>query len=73
MAEVQRMEEDMPAQVHRMEDVHMETLNHRADDNENQPIQQTHASQVERAANAMETEAPAVVVVTNARLSIVEE
>ena len=56
-----------------MEDVRMDALDLGAEDDNVLRIQQTQASQSEREADAMETEAAAAVEVTNARSLIVEE
>ena len=69
-AGVQMMDEDNPAKERRISDVHMETLDLGGDDDD---IQQTQASQAERAAEDIETEAPAAEAVTNMRSSIAKE
>lgn len=64
------MEEDNPAMERRISDVHMETLDKGGDGDD---IQQIQTSQAERAAEDIETEAPAAEAVTNMRSSIGEE
>jgi hypothetical protein len=56
-----------------MEDVRMDALDLGAEEEDALRIQATQASQPEREAEAMETEAAAAVEVTNARSLIVEE
>jgi hypothetical protein len=56
-----------------MEDVNMEALDLEGDNHKVEPIQQTQASQAERADDVMETEASAAVEVTNERSLIAEE
>src|SRR6202048_3105069 len=56
-----------------MEDVRMDALDLGAEDDNARRIQETHASQSEREAEAMETEVAAAAEVTNARSLIAEE